>query len=858
MRTTVSLLAALAALPALAFAQDGALQLEQFEAQLSDAGTLNQPVSAVLPEHSLSVELYGWYVHRPLQLVPEDEFDDKLVAVPGRMTGELHVGYGFLGWGQVAVGLPWSSAIGESQTGWAGKTAEQLTAHALGDLRIGLDFDLINAIAGGRKSTGGLGVGVGVTGWMPTGTDTALAGEPLPRGEFRTAIDWTAPFGLRVGGNVGFHLRQSQVLADYRNGHRFRWGASVSVPLVRKDIEAMAVAYGAVPLDPLEVSVGATPVEVLAGVRYKAPFGLRLQLAGGAGVTPAVGAPAFRIVGQVGWNFGLPKPIPPVGDDDNDGVPNDVDRCPLEPETSNAIRDGDGCPEANVVEEHISTSDPGTDAGPGAEYDPADIARLPRLRLQTEPPDDDDDVLGPTLDVCPGESEDVDGFEDEDGCPDPDNDGDGILDAEDLCPLVGESPNGLLDDDGCPEFTVGPSPEPTGPDTDGDGVVDAKDGCPLEPETANGVRDFDGCPEDPAALDLPGDAVPFGAEGGPQMADLPVNGDGDGDGVADLSDACPTEREDRDGFEDYDGCPDPDNDGDGVIDRVDRCPLEGENVNGVIDVDGCPDIGPDADGDGVDDADDRCPLEPENVDGVRDEDGCPEAWWVGRPAPVGSEPSRSLPTTTPRTPGADSQADVALLGPLPRGGDLDGDGLDHHVDDCPEEPEDLDGVLDGDGCPDPDDDADGVPDADDGCPLEAETANGYEDEDGCPDVVPTELEDVAGIVRGIRFRTGSAVLLRSSNAVLSEVRDALKADEGLLLEISGHTDSTGSADINRELSERRASAVAAWLRKQGVAADRLTVQGFGPDRPVATNDTDEGRAANRRVELSYTRKEASP
>ena len=851
------LVAALAAAP-LAHAQNASFQLEQFEGQLSDAGVLNQPVSTVLPEHSLSVELYGWYAHRPLVLVPDDGISDKLVVVPGRMTGEFHVGYGFLGWGQVAVALPWSSSTGAPESGWTGLTGEQLNAHALGDLRIGADFDLMNAFAGGREATGGFGVGVGVTGWVPTGTDTALAGEALPRGEIRTAFDWTAPFGMRIGGNVGLHLRDTQDLVGYRSSHRFRWGGTLSIPLGIKSLEAMATGYGALPLDPLEVNPSTAPVEVLGGIRYKAPFGLRLQLAGGAGVTSAIGNPAVRVVGQVGWNFGLPRPTPPVPDDDNDGIPNPDDRCPLEPELFNAIRDDDGCPEADIVEETISTAAPGIDVGPQSDYVAADVAHLPRLSKNDESVGRDSDSLGPHQDICPGETEDIDGFEDSDGCPDPDNDNDGILDVDDLCPLIAESPNGRLDDDGCPEPVYAASPAPGGPDTDEDGVVDALDRCPLEPETANGVRDDDGCPEAPEALVVPGDHKLFGSEGSPSLEErLPKNGDSDGDGVADLSDACPNEREDRDLFEDYDGCPEPDNDGDGVIDRVDRCPLEAENVNGVMDGDGCPDVGADPDGDGVDDADDRCPLEPENVDGVRDEDGCPEAWWVGLPATVDETPDRVVKTTRPRTPSADAPADVAHLGPLPRGGDLDGDGIDHHSDDCPLEPEDLDGVLDADGCPDLDDDGDGFADADDKCPLQGEVINGFEDEDGCPDAIPTQLADVAGIVRGIRFRTGRATLLRSSYVVLTEVQEALDADPTLQLAISGHTDSTGDRDKNLALSQARAEAVAAWLRGKGIAEERMTMEGLGPDKPVATNDTDDGRAENRRVELSYTRKEAS-
>ena len=99
--------------------------------------------------------------------------------------------------------------------------------------------------------------------------------------------------------------------------------------------------------------------------------------------------------------------------------------------------------------------------------------------------------------------------------------------------------------------------------------------------------------------------------------------DADGDGVDDDHDLCPTVPEDRDGFEDGDGCPDPDNDKDGILDAQDRCPNEPDDNDGFEDVDGCPDL--DNDLDGIPDAQDKCPLEPETINGIDDDDGCPDS-----------------------------------------------------------------------------------------------------------------------------------------------------------------------------------------------------------------------------------------
>ena len=106
------------------------------------------------------------------------------------------------------------------------------------------------------------------------------------------------------------------------------------------------------------------------------------------------------------------------------------------------------------------------------------------------------------------------------------------------------------------------------------------------------------------------------------MTLVQADGDRDGDGVRDSSDVCPDVPEDRDGFEDVDGCPDLDNDHDGIVDADDKCPASAEDVDGFEDQDGCPDL--DVDGDGIADAIDQCPRLAEVHNGVDDADGCPD------------------------------------------------------------------------------------------------------------------------------------------------------------------------------------------------------------------------------------------
>ena len=109
----------------------------------------------------------------------------------------------------------------------------------------------------------------------------------------------------------------------------------------------------------------------------------------------------------------------------------------------------------------------------------------------------------------------------------------------------------------------------------------------------------------------------------PAGTGTPGRGDRDGDGIPDSIDACPDDAEDKDGFQDEDGCPDLDNDKDGIPDAKDKCPDEPEDKDGYQDDDGCPD--PDNDNDGFPDAIDKCPNDAETVNGFEDEDGCPDS-----------------------------------------------------------------------------------------------------------------------------------------------------------------------------------------------------------------------------------------
>ncbi len=315
-------------------------------------------------------------------------------------------------------------------------------------------------------------------------------------------------------------------------------------------------------------------------------------------------------------------------------------------------------------------------------------------------------------------------------------------------------------------------------DADGDGILDGIDKCEDQAEDKDGFQDDDGCPDN----------------------------DNDNDGIADAEDKCPNEAEDKDGYMDYDGCPELDNDGDGVLDTDDKCPTEKEDKDGFQDQDGCPD--PDNDNDGLLDAQDKCPKEAEDKDGFQDDDGCPDP-------------------------------------------DNDKDGILDTKDKCPNQPETKNGYQDDDGCPDeiPDTDKDGIPDAQDKCPDKPETKNGYQDDDGCPDEIPAALKKFTGAIAGIEFETGSAKITKKTFKVLDAAVKVLVEFKDTRIEISGHTDNVGEAEANKKLSLERAESVKAYFIEKTVAASRIEAVGHGQDKPVADNKTKKGQAKNRRIEF---------
>jgi OOP family OmpA-OmpF porin len=244
-----------------------------------------------------------------------------------------------------------------------------------------------------------------------------------------------------------------------------------------------------------------------------------------------------------------------------------------------------------------------------------------------------------------------------------------------------------------------------------------------------------------------------------------------------------------------------DRDHDGIIDKLDQCPDVHHGPTPDPRQPGCP--RPDRDKDGVFD----------------DEDACVDA-------------------AGPRTDDKETNG-------CPPPPDRDGDGVLDRDDVCPDTAAGEHPDSDRNGCPLEDRDHDGVFDKDDQCVDVPQGEHPHPVKTGCPTVKDDNI-----VVDPIFFKTNKDILLPESIPVLQSVADIMTAHpEFERISIEGHTDDRGTPHRNLDLSARRAKTVRKWLAAHGIAASRLESHGYGQSRPIADNDSDEGRAKNRRVQF---------
>jgi OmpA-OmpF porin, OOP family len=499
------LLAALAALATLAVApigahaQAGDVSINPFHHAMDSRGYLTLNASQVLGHTELSFGLVTDWGYKLLDfggdsatspaLSIDNMISPTLIAAIGFKIGPAELEFG--------AGVPFVIVSGDRGPDFLGDMGTpndderfKISGQGLGNVALHLKTRFLKTTRGPR-----IGLGVMASLYLPTASESKkFLGDDKITPQVQVIVD--KEFGtdrrFRAVANAGVRIHTGtktfkddasafptdlppsgnlmQTGESFETGTELPVGIGLAYALAPQKFDILGEVYGAVPLG----GSNYFPLEAIAGIKLYLARNSFLTLGGGTGIMPGNAAnPRARAF--IGIVF-----EPNIGDRDGDGLKDDVDDCPNDPEDFDEFEDEDGCPEPDNDRDGILDVDDKCPLNPEDKDGFEDEDGCPEGNKN----DRDGDGLLDDVDQCPDDPEDFDKFQDEDGCPDPDNDQDGILDVDDLCPMDPEDKDGWEDEDGCPD-----------PDNDKDKILDVDDKCPNEPETKNGFEDDDGCPD---------------------------------------------------------------------------------------------------------------------------------------------------------------------------------------------------------------------------------------------------------------------------------------------------------------------------------------------------------------------------
>lgn len=362
----------------------------------------------------------------------------------------------------------------------------------IGDLRIVPKINLLNQDT--FEDPGGFQLGILADITIPTGDEENFQGGGFSA-EPRLAIGYGVSDFFDAAINVGYLIRDEGQFQNIEAKSHLTLGAALDFGFgpdrgLRKTFHFIPEVFAEIPFNVDEgVSTDdfdeETPVELIGGFKIFPTEDFMIEAGAGMGLVEGYGTPDYRIFLGVGFS-----PAPDrILDADGDGILDEDDQCPNDPEDFDNFEDEDGCPDNDNDGDGILDID---DACPNVAED------FDGDEDEDGCPEEDGDADGDGIldgdDECPNDPEDFDAFEDVDGCPDNDNDGDGVVDMEDgptdatgfgACRDQPEDMDGFEDEDGCPD-----------PDNDQDRILDVNDECPDEPEVYNAFEDEDGCPDE--------------------------------------------------------------------------------------------------------------------------------------------------------------------------------------------------------------------------------------------------------------------------------------------------------------------------------------------------------------------------
>jgi hypothetical protein len=431
---------------------------------------------------------------------------------------------------RAAFGLSLPTALYQNGTGGLPSTIAttgEVASSAIGDIGLHGKGTIISNVRKGLSA--GFGLAALGTLTLPTGDRNSYIGDGSTTASIRILAEYTLVVAS-VHASLGYKLRTAHntwpdaSIGGSTFGDEIPWAVGLSL---RPGILSHSIdednrqtweigAHGWVPAGPVApFGTGASSLSpVLVGASDRFAIGHYRDVYAVVGVevglSSAVGVPAIRGVAALGWS-------PREHDKDHDGIADDADLCPDDAEDHDGIDDADGCPEDDADGDGILDrqdacpkvagvwwNDPKKNGCPAPDTDGdgvpdpldacVDVKGSPsddpkKNGCPTETADMDDDGISDDMDRCPKDPEDIDGFEDEDGCPDLDNDADSIPDLKDACPNTKGDPHPDYHRHGCPN-----------PDRDGDSYLNDEDKCPDEAEVFNGIKDDDGCPDEGGTL----------------------------------------------------------------------------------------------------------------------------------------------------------------------------------------------------------------------------------------------------------------------------------------------------------------------------------------------------------------------
>lgn len=437
--------------PAIASAQTTAFSVEGFEPEaVQKTAILNVATTELLPAGITSLGLFSHFVDDALQLKAE-KGPTKYNLLDDQYKAEFAFGLGLFDGFEFGAVLPLTLYQTGASLQKYNKENREVSSFAFSDPRLNIKTTLFNY--------SGFGAAINLTGYIPIGNTRNFHSDGTFRAQPELIFDWRSE-SLKIATNLGYQFRSAKVLRNVGSddwlmaGGGLQYNFLPSVGILATINGGFSLADGRDPSD-LSVIVSndyARPLETHAGFRFDLEGDWTINLGGGMGLSPGIGAPDFRIFGgieYVAFPEGAKQDLypekmkerdPEKMDSDQDGIPDLKDACPESMEDVDGFEDEDGCPDEDNDQDKILDMQ---DECP-------DLAGIPE-KQGCPFVDSDKDGIDDESDACPKEAEDVDKFEDDDGCPDLDNDGDGIADLEDKCPLQAEVINGVKDEDGCPD-----------------------------------------------------------------------------------------------------------------------------------------------------------------------------------------------------------------------------------------------------------------------------------------------------------------------------------------------------------------------------------------------------------------------